>query len=94
MLKKKSKLLCAKLLQSCLTLCSPTDCSLPACSVRGILQAKILEWVAMPSSRVSSQTRDRTCMGSMFPALAGGFFTTNTTWEAQKHLLWLPSPLC
>ena len=37
--------------QSCLTLCNPMDCSPPDSSVHGILQARILEWVAMPSSR-------------------------------------------
>ena len=37
--------------QSCLTLCDPVDCSPPGSSVLGILQARILEWVAMPSSR-------------------------------------------
>ena len=37
--------------QSCPTLCDPMDCSLPGSSVHGILQARILEWVAMPSSR-------------------------------------------
>ena len=51
---------CAKLLQSCLTLFDPMDCSSPGPSVHGILQARILEWVAMPSSRGSSQPRDRT----------------------------------
>ena len=50
---------CAELLQSCPTLCDSTDCSLPGCSVHGILQARTLEWVAMPSSRGSSQSRDR-----------------------------------
>ena len=40
--------------QSCLTLCDPMDCSPPGSSVHGILQARILEWVAMPSSRGSS----------------------------------------
>ena len=40
--------------QSSLTLCNPVDCSLPGSSVHGILQARILEWVAMPSSRGSS----------------------------------------
>ena len=40
--------------QSCLTLCNPVDCSLTGSSVHGILQARILEWVAMPSSRGSS----------------------------------------
>ena len=44
---------CAKALQSCPTLCDPMDCSLPGSSVHGILQARILEWVAMPSSRGS-----------------------------------------
>ena len=44
--------------QSCPTLCNPMDCSLPGPSVHGILQARILEWVAMPSSRGSSQPRD------------------------------------
>ena len=43
-----------KLLQSCLTLCNPMDGSLQASSVHGILQARILEWVAMPSSKGSS----------------------------------------
>ena len=36
--------------QSCPTLCDPVDCSLPGCSVHGILQARILQWVARPSS--------------------------------------------
>ena len=68
---------CAKSLWS--WLCHPEDCSLPGSSVHGILQARILEWVAMPSSRESSQTRDWTIIS--FPALAGGFFTTSTTLE-------------
>ena len=46
--------------QSCLTLCDPTDCSLPGSSVHGLLQARILEWVAIPSSRGSPQPRDQT----------------------------------
>ena len=41
--------MCAKSLQLCSTLCDPVDCSLPGSPVRGILQARILEWVAMPS---------------------------------------------
>ena len=44
---------------SCLTLCNPMDYSPPGSSVHGILQARILEWVAMPSSMESSQGRDR-----------------------------------
>ena len=55
----------AKLLQSCLTLhmsahrmCNPMDYSLPGSPVHVILQARILEWVAMLSFRGSSQPRD------------------------------------
>ena len=51
---------CVLLLQSCLTLCKPMDCSPPGSSVRGVLQARILECVAMPSSTGSSQPRDWT----------------------------------
>ena len=46
--------------RSCPTLCDPVDCSLPGSSVHGILQARILEWVAISFSRGSSQPRDRT----------------------------------
>ena len=46
--------------QSHLALCDPADCSQPGTSVRGIFQARILEWVAMPSSRRSSRLRDQT----------------------------------
>ena len=57
----------------CLTLCDPMDCSLPVFSVHGILQARILEWVAMPSSKGFSQPRDQTdicyisCIGRQVP---------------------------
>ena len=44
----------ARSLQSCLTLCDPMECIPPGSSVHGILQARILEWVAMPSSKESS----------------------------------------
>ena len=54
----EESVLCAKLLQSCLTLCKPVDRSPPGSTVHAILQARILEWVAMPSSRGSSQPRD------------------------------------
>ena len=46
--------------KSCLTLCNPMDYSLPGSPVHGILQARILEWVAISSSRGSSWPRDRT----------------------------------
>ena len=45
--------------ESCLTLCDPMGCSPPGSSVHGILQARILEWVAISFSRGSSQSRDR-----------------------------------
>ena len=47
-------------LLSCLTLSDPVDCNPPGSSVHGILQARILEWVAIPFSRGSSQPRDPT----------------------------------
>ena len=46
--------------QSCPTLCDPINCSPPGSSAHGILQARILEWVAVPSSRGSSPRGDRT----------------------------------
>ena len=49
----------------------PMDCSLPGSSVHGILQARILEWVAISSSRGSSWPRDQTCVS----CIASGFFT-------------------
>ena len=45
--------------QSCPTLCDPMDCSLPGSSLHGILQARVLEWVAISFSRGSSQPKDR-----------------------------------
>ena len=74
-----------KSLQLCPTLCDPMDCSPPGSSVQRILQAGILKWVVLSFSRGSSQPRDRTHV-SMSPALAGRFFTTSTTWEAQAQL--------
>ena len=47
---------CVLVAQSCLTLCDSTDCSSPGFSVRGILQARIVEWVAIPFSRDISHT--------------------------------------
>ena len=54
--------MCVLLVQSCLTLCNPLDSSLPDSSVHGVLQARILEWVAMHSFRWYSQSRDWTCV--------------------------------
>ena len=52
----------------CLTLCDPIDCSLPGSTVSEILQVRILEWVAMPSSRRSSQPRNQ----SQVSCITGG----------------------
>ena len=65
---------CAKSLQSCPALCRPMDCSLSGSSVYAILQARILEWVAMPSSRDLPHPGIKPA--SQSPALAGRFFTT------------------
>ena len=63
----------AKSLQSCPTLCNPLDCSPSGSSVHGILQARILEWVAMPSSR------------DVLPDPGISFLTQGS----NLHLLWL-----
>ena len=57
--------------QLCLTLCDPMDCSLPGFTVHGLLQARILEWVATPFCRGSPQPRGRTGVS----CVAGRFFT-------------------
>ena len=59
-------------------ICDPMDCSLPGFSVCGILQARILEWVAISSSRGSSQPRDQTWVSH----IAGSFFTIWATRQA------------
>ena len=69
----------AQLLQSCLTLCDPMNCSLPGFSGHGILQARILEWVAISYSKRSSWPRDQTCV-SCVSCIAGTFFTHWATW--------------
>ena len=63
------------------------DYSPPGSSVHGILQARILEWVAMPSSVGLPDPGIKPV--SHFPALAGGFFTTSATWEAPPFGEWL-----
>ena len=73
-----------KLLQLCPILCDPLDCSLPGSSAHGILQVRILEWVAVPSSRGSS-LRGTEPLSLMSLALAGGFFTTSVPWEAPRE---------
>ena len=73
----------AQSLESGLTLCDPLDCSLPGSSEHGILQARIPQWVAMPSTRdLSDSGIEPTSL--MSPALAGVFFTASTGWEAPS----------
>ena len=71
----------AKLLQLCPTMCRPMDCSLQGSSVHGILQARILEWVALPSSGDLPDPGIKP-ESLMSPTLADRFFTTRATWEA------------
>ena len=67
--------------QSCPTLYDSVDCSPPGSSVYGDSLGKTLEWVAMPSSRKSSQPRDWTQVSR----ITGGFFTIWATREAQEY---------
>ena len=69
--KVMTNLVCVKLLQSCATLCDPMDCSPPGSSVHGILQTRILEWVAMPSSRDLISMPCISCVS----CIVGEFFT-------------------
>ena len=68
----------AKLLQSCPTLCDPMDSSPPGSSVHRILQARILEWVAVSFSRGSSWPRDQTCVSCLDRQILSHW----ATWEA------------
>ena len=81
------------------------DCSPPGSSVHGIPRTRALEWFAMPSSRESSQPRDRTRI-SCVSCIAGGFFSTESTgkstlcldcinlrfWQAHAEIYCLPDP--
>ena len=81
-----------KSLQLCLTLCDPMDCSPPGSSVHGILQARILEWVAMASSKGSCWPRDRThvsyvsCIGKR-GFLQPHLIPTDTTFRPTQQAL-------
>ena len=73
---------CAKSIQWCLTLCNPMNCSPQGSSVHGIFQARVLEWVGMPSSRASSQPRDQTQVS----CIAGRFVTAETPGKPSRIL--------
>ena len=70
--------------QSCLTLCNPVGCSPPGSSVQGISQTRIPEWVAVSSSRGSSDPGVEPA-SLVFPALAGRFFTPEPPDERHTH---------
>ena len=72
----------AKSLQSCPTLCDPVHCSLPGSSVHRVLQARILEWVALLQGIFPTQGWNP--WSFMSPAFTGRFFTTSDNWEAPK----------
>ena len=77
--------------QPFLTLFDPVDCSLPGSSVHGILQARILEWVAISFSRGSSQPRDWICVSR----IAGRLFTIWATRESPSpEILTINKPQC
>ena len=75
--------MCAKLIESCPTLRDIMDCNLPVSSVHGILQARTLEWVAMLSSRGSSQLGIKPLSPAMYtdslpPSHQGSPYISNT----------------
>ena len=77
------KLKWSEVAQSCPTLCDPMDCSLPGSSVHWILQARILEWVAISFAREYSWPRDRTQVS----CIAGRCFTVWATRERSVQTL-------
>ena len=74
--------------QACPTLCGPVDCGSPDSSVYGILQARILEWVALPFSRGCPQPRNQIRVSR----IVGRFFTVQATkeapWMVQMQTEW------
>ena len=74
--------MCPKLLHLFLTLCEPMDNSPPGSSAHGILQARILEWFAMPSSWGSSRPGDQTCVS--FSSCTTGSSLLQGHWESPK----------
>ena len=70
-------------IQSCLTLCDPMDCSPPGFSAHGISQARILGWIAISSSRGSSQLRGQTCISCIGRLV---FFTTEPPGKSEVRM--------
>ena len=74
---------CVCVSQLCLTLCDPMDCSPPGSSVDRVLQVRILEWIAIPTSRGSSCPKDQT----WFSCFVAGFFQSFTVDQNSTYLL-------
>ena len=91
---KGSEVLVAQL---CPTLCHPMNCSLPGSSIHGILQARILEWVAIPFSRGSSRPRDwpgsPALQADSLPSEPPGRLSNNPECSIGPSLLFLPTSL-
>ena len=77
---EKQLSVCANSLQSCPTLCTPVDLTSSSLSVHGILQARILDWVAISPPGIEPES-------PVSPALAGGFFTASATWETVLSII-------
>ena len=80
----------AKSLPSCPTLCDTMDCSVPGSFIHGVFQTRILEWVAMPSSRGSSQSSDRTCISCLLHSQVDSLASPEKTLNSYNDLLLLP----
>ena len=79
--------------QLCLTLCDPVDCSPPGSSVHGILQARILKWVAIPFSRESSRPRSRiqvSCIVGRFSTVYSVFYILGVILVLTSLILKIP----
>ena len=80
--------------QSWPAFCDSVDCSPPGSSVHGILQSRMLGWIAISSSRGSSQPMDQT----QVPCMAGRFFTTEppgkrSMWGGKDNVIWFWKPI-
>ena len=79
---KSARIILVLVAQSCPTLCNPMNCTPPGFSVHGILQARILDWLAISYSKASFRLRDQTRSS----ALTRGFFTTVSPLKLHKEL--------
>ena len=71
---------------NCVNFCGPMDCNPPGSSVHRIFQARILEWLSLPTPG-NRPYQGMEPASLMFPVLAGRFFTTSTTWEVPMIII-------